>query len=332
MKPYPSSIFVSRTDNIGDVILTIPITYALRQKFPKIPIYFICSEYTYPILRYVQTIDIPIVYTQLHQVKNQLLIDNHSYAVLVYPTYEMAKLLYTLKIPYRVGTSHRWYNWLYCNERIHFSRKNSHLHEAQLNFKLLKPFDITDNVSLNELVNYYQLKPISSLSSHLKNFLDSSKIKVILHPKSKGSAREWGIKNFIALIKNLDTSKYQIIITGTKNEGIYLKDIFTECSHVLNFTGKTTLEELISLIKECDALVANSTGVLHVAAMLGKLSIGLFPSIKPMHPERWAPIGKNAHYLSLKKECNDCKKTPNHCHCIQSISFKEVLSLIETIK
>lgn len=40
--------------------------------------------------------------------------------------------------PARNGTSHRWWNWFTCNERVDFSRKRSDLHEAQLNIKLLE--------------------------------------------------------------------------------------------------------------------------------------------------------------------------------------------------
>lgn len=329
MSSHPSSIFISRTDNIGDVILTIPVTYALKQKYPNTPVYFICSEYTYPILKYIQTIDVPIIYNKLNELKNSLIINKQTYSILVYPTYQAAKQLYDLKIPSRIGTSHRWYNWLYCNKLVHFSRKNSDLHESQLNFKLLKPLGITDVPLLKELVHYYQLKPILPINNRLKNFLDVSKIKIILHPKSRGSAREWGIKNFIRLIKLLDESKYQIIITGTQNELQDLSEIFIECPQVVNLVGQTQMEELLSLINVCDIIVANSTGVLHIAAMLGKLSIGLFPSIKPIHAGRWAPIGKNAFYLTSKDNCTKCKHSPEKCECIQSIPAEKVLYFIQ---
>lgn len=329
MQIPPSSIFISRTDNIGDVVLTIPITYALKQQFPHTPIYFICSEYTYPLLKYVQTIDVPIIYNQVDKLKSHLLIDKQTYGILVYPTYDTARQLSSLKIPHRIGTSHRWYNWLYCNEFIHFSRKKSDLHEAQLNFKLLKPFGITDIPLIHQLYQYYQLKPLLPLRSDLKKNLDASKIKIIIHPKSRGSAREWGIKNFIYLIKLLNVAQYQVIITGTKNEWKDISAILSECPHVTSMVGQTTIDDLLSLINECDGLVANSTGVLHIAAMLGKLSIGLFPSIKPLHPGRWAPIGKNAFYITYKDQCNACKHTPQSCHCIQSIAPEKVIYFIE---
>lgn len=85
---------------------------------------------------------------------------------------------------------------------------------------------------------------------------------------------------------------------------------------------------MLSLINTCDALVAASTGTLHIAAALGKLAIGLFPSIRPMDAGRWAPIGKNAMALHQNKNCNLCKHQPENCNCIQSISPHQVIDIL----
>lgn len=334
--PINTSILVSRTDAIGDVILTIPLTYVLKKYFPQNKIIFLGTSYTKPILQYISTIDEIIDYTNfssysLQKQKEFIQTQNIHTAILVYPTYDLAKMLFQLKIPYRIATSHRWYNWLYANKLVSFSRKNSNLHEAQLNFYLLKPFDINQIPSLSDLTNMYSIKPIPSLHRNLLAHLDSSKFKVILHPKSRGSAREWSIENYIHLIKILDPSKFQIIITGTQNELSVLNKIFDECPFVLNLAGKTTLDELIALIYQCDALVAASTGTLHISAILGKHTIGIFPPIRPMHPGRWAPLGKNIHIFCSHKKCTNCKNTPYQCACIQEISPLQIAELLNSL-
>jgi ADP-heptose:LPS heptosyltransferase len=334
--PENTSILFSRTDSIGDVMLTIPLTAFLKKHFPKNKIVFLCSSYTAPILQHIQTIDEIIIYNEIqnitfNQTKNIFSQFNIHTAIIVFPTFEISKLLFKLKIPVRIATSHRLYNWLFCNQLVSFTRKNSDLHEAQLNFKLLKPLGFTDIPSLDDLKQMYYWKNIPPLSNHLKSLLSEKAFKIIIHPKSKGSAREWPIENYIKLIHQLNKKDYQIIITGTKNEEPYLKQIFDECPDVLNLVGKTSLQELLSLIKECDALIAASTGTLHIAATLGKYAIGLFPSIRPMHAGRWAPLGKNSIVLQKPIECNDCKKSPESCHCIQSISPEQVRDIIHQI-
>lgn len=334
--PQNSSILISRTDSIGDVILTIPLTYALKKMYPNNKIIFLATSYTKPVLQFIQTIDEIIDYNQIIKLpkeKQKEVIQQYNIhtAVIAFPAYDIAKLLYSFKIPHRIATSHRWYNWLYCNQLVSFSRKNSELHEAQLNFHLLKPLGISNIPSLTELKEMFLIKNISALNTSIQSLLDNNKIKIILHPKSKGSAREWGIKNYINLINILDKSKFEIILTGTNNEVSELKPIIEQCPDVLNLAGKTTLDELMALINECDALIAASTGTLHIAAMLGKHAIGIFPPIRPMHPGRWAPIGKNTHIFYKNITCNDCRKQPQQCHCIQEIQPSEIVSLLNRI-
>ena len=68
-----------------------------------------------------------------------------------------------LKIPLRIGTTNRLYHWVTCNELVKLSRKKSDLHEAQLNLKLLSPFDIREDISCEEIENSFGLKKIMRL-------------------------------------------------------------------------------------------------------------------------------------------------------------------------
>jgi ADP-heptose:LPS heptosyltransferase len=89
-----------------------------------------------------------------------------------------------------------------------------------------------------------------------------------------------------------------------------------------------SLNQLIAFIDYSDALVAASTGPLHIAAALGKVAIGIYPPIKPMHPGRWAPVGKKATYLVLDKNCSDCKNE-GLCHCMSEIKPHQVKQILE---
>jgi heptosyltransferase-3 len=66
---------------------------------------------------------------------------------------------------------------------------------------------------------------------------------------------------------------------------------------IVDMTGKMTLPQLISFISNADGLIASGTGPLHIAAMAGINTLGLFPSVRPIHPGRWAPLGKKAGFM-----------------------------------
>ncbi len=151
----------------------------------------------------------------------------------------------------------------------------------------------------------------------------------ILHPKSKGSAREWGLNNFEQLIDILPAEKFKIFISGTEQEGLLSRDVLASGRpHITDLTGKMDLNQFIAFIQQADGLIAASTGPLHIAAALGKWVLGIYPPIKPMHPGRWGPIGQKAQYLVNEKDCSECRKL-QHCACMEGITAEEVKRKLE---
>jgi heptosyltransferase III len=326
------NIILSRTDSIGDVVLTLPLAGVLKNRFPGCHITFLGNSYTRPLIEACSNIDEfldkdmicgkadPSAGTEILRAQNA------DVMIHVFPVKEICYLAKKAGIPLRIATSHRWFTWLYCNRRIHFSRKNSDLHEAQLNLKLLEPLGITDVISTGQIPGLYGLKqPVDDLPAQLSSKISADKFNLILHPKSKGSAREWGLDNFSTLIRLLPEEKFRIFITGTKEEGEKMSDFLSENeSRIIDLTGKMTLEELIVFIGRCDGMVAASTGPLHIAAALGKQAIGLYAPMRPIFPKRWSPLGTNADWLVVDKTCEKCRHTGD-CECIRAIKPEEVV-------
>jgi ADP-heptose:LPS heptosyltransferase len=166
---------------------------------------------------------------------------------------------------------------------------------------------------------------IEPLPGKLEDLLDKNKFRLILHPRSHSSAREWKPDNYRDLIRYLPSGKIQFIITGGGNEREAIDEWHqTLPSHVLNLAGRISLEELISVIAHADGLIAASTGPLHIASALGKKTLGIFPPIRPMDPRRWAPLGSHAQYMVLERKCSDCRGNPSSCHCINEITSEMV--------
>jgi heptosyltransferase-3 len=254
---------------------------------------------------------------------------NADWFIHVFPDKRLAKAARKAGIKNRVGTSHRVYHWINCNKNVSFSRRRSALHEAQLNCCLLKPLGI--NIpGISEIKNYYGFRINSSHKKKLKHLLDNTKKNFILHPKSKGSAREWGLDNFDRLIKLMPDEKFKIFVSGTSGEATLMKDFLDENKdRVTDLTGKLTLDEFIEFLSMVDGIVAASTGPLHLAAALGRIAIGIYPPIRPMHPGRWAPLGEKAKVLVTDVACEDCRKNMD-CHCIREISPEDVLNAIHS--
>lgn len=330
MKNLPESIIISRTDNLGDVMLTLPMTGYLKSLAPAIKIYFLGKSYTRSIIEASRFVDQFIDRDEIIKDNTGLAKIKAQAIIFAGPDQEVAKVAKKAGIPLRIGTSHRWFHWLYCNQRVNFSRKKSDLHEAQLNFKLLAPFDILTEPTFEQIKNWYGLT-LPFRTSDFSDSLHPDKFNLIIHPKSKGSAKEWGLKNYADLIAVLPETHFQVLITGVKKEGELIRAqeprIFGY-PHVKDITGCLSLNELIELIGAADGFLAGSTGPLHIASALGKYTLGIYPPIRPMHPGRWQPIGENAHYLALEKKCNDCRKS-DQCACVKAIEIAQVKALLQ---
>jgi ADP-heptose:LPS heptosyltransferase len=331
-------IIISRTDSIGDVVLTLPMAGWLKQHFPGVQIIFLGSEYTKEVVEACAHVDEFVPVGQLdswtvgqlavgsqHLGVKENIISEADLIVHVFPRKEIARWAKRTGIPVRLGTAHRLYHWYSCNKLEFFTRKRSDLHESQLNFKLLRGLTGKPVPSLSEIEKLFGLVNLKPLEGTLSALLEKDRFNLILHPKSKGSAREWGLDNFSSLAGIIPQEKFKVFITGTREEGNILRDSgFFEDTQVTDLTGKMPLSQLISFINAADGLIAGSTGPLHLAAALGKYTIGLYPPIRPMHPGRWAPVGKNASFIVLDKNCSKCRKN-GLCECIRQITPEQVL-------
>ena len=288
-------ILLSRTDSIGDVILTLPMAGVLKKALPQAQISFLGKSYTRAIVQHCAFVDNFYEWDE----EDPLTI-TADVIIHVLPRSAISRWAKKQKIPQRIGTSHRLFHWTTCNHLINLGRKNSNLHESQLNLQLLQPLLKQFNHSLSEIPNYYGWKPPQQPWDKFGHRLASNKFNLLLHPKSKGSAKEWPLRHYLSLAKQLNPQKFQILITGTAQEGEQIKaecpDIFS-LPQVRDTTGAFSLPEFIDFISYADGLIACSTGPLHIAAASGIYALGLYPSQRPMHAGRWGPLGKKANYI-----------------------------------
>ena len=325
----PNRILISRTDSIGDVVLNLPVSGILKQIFPESKLFFLGKDYTRPVIESCEYIHKFISWDTWQSMDEAAAIAdlkklNIEVIIHAFPRPEIARLAKKAGIPHRIGTTGRAYHLTTVNHPVLFSRKRSDLHEAQLNLKLLKPLGWDKGLAPTELYPFFGMTRFQKPKGDLQRLINPKKFNLIIHPKSKGSAREWGIDNFNDLIDLLPHDLFEIFVTGTLDEGTLIQDdLLNKHQHIHDLTGKLNLDQLISFISIADGLLASSTGPLHLAAALGIYAIGLYPPIRPMHPGRWAPIGPKASFLVKNAPCSDCRKT-NKCHCLEEISPGEV--------
>ncbi|UOQ98796.1 glycosyltransferase family 9 protein [Hymenobacter sp. 5317J-9] len=321
---------MSRTDAIGDVVLTLPVAGQLKQLFPGCRVVLIGRTYTAPVAAACPWVDDFLnldELVKLSEPEQVVALQRQAAAAIihVFPNKLLARLAQKANIPVRIGTRNRWRHWLTCNRLVALSRRHSPLHEAQLNLQLLQPLGFIGPSPLPEVAKLVRLQATEPLAPALQQLLQQrhpGQLNVILHPRSRGSAREWGLDNFGQLAQLLHRAGHRVFITGTAAEGQELADWLQQNAAFLaaDLTGQLGLSQFLAFIAAADGLVAGSTGPLHLAAALGRHALGLYPPIRPMHPGRWGPLGPHAGFMVFDKpNCQDCRAQPAACTCIRAI-------------
>jgi ADP-heptose:LPS heptosyltransferase len=290
-------ILVSRTDGIGELLLTTPLFNELKMKFPKARISALVSSYASPLLVNNPFVDDIIIYDAGQKDTAGMLKERGFDAVLaVYPRPALAWDFFRAAIPLRYGTSSRWYSFLY-NKRVKLSRKSSENHESDYNLMLA-----------NELIGeargqkeYYFISDDERAAADA--ILRSKGLNggfIAVHPGSKGSAWNLSEAKYTQLTEALAAAGKKVLLTGGKQEKDMIRrmalKIARDSVHVLN--EELGLREFAAVLGRADVLVSGSTGPMHIAAALGVKTASFFPpdSIPATAPRRWGPLG-NIHEI-----------------------------------
>jgi heptosyltransferase III len=291
------NVLVSRTDKIGDVILTLPLINELKRLIPNARITFLISRKLENLIDGYKDVDKVFFIEDINL--NSFLKENKFDAVIsVYPRKELAMAFYKAGIKHRVGTAYRLYSVLF-NQRIKEHRKYANKHEADYNLNLLS-FLGKEISSDKKYFFKYSKEEYETLNSRLSAFKLSEKY-VVIHPGSKGSARDLPMDKIMKIpeyiIKN--HKDYKIVLTGIPQEKPItnlFKEIYRE--KVIDLAGEISLRELLILIDKSSLFISNSTGPIHIAGALNKNIIGFYPNSAPMNATRWRPLSDSVVIIS----------------------------------
>ena len=111
-------IIISRTDNIGDTVLTLPVVGIIKKKWPKVTVAFLGSVYTQPIIKQCRFVDEFYDWPALQQQNKGLAHISADAIIHVFPRHNIARAAKKANIAHRIGASRKWYHWYTCNQLV----------------------------------------------------------------------------------------------------------------------------------------------------------------------------------------------------------------------
>ena len=152
-----------------------------------------------------------------------------------------------------------------------------------------------------------------------------------------GPAKRWPAEKFISVANEIQQrTKCIWLIFGGKGDTELAGRIAQEIQQPatsdqpLNLAGKTSLRELMALLKLCRVLLSNDTGPTHVAAALGTPVVVPFGSTSPELTAPGLPGDPRHQFLRADVSCAPCflRDCPIDFRCMNGIRPERVVAAV----
>jgi len=288
-----NNILIVRTDRLGDVLLTTPVSTALRRMFPDARISWLVRPYTAPLLEHNPDIDRILVDRgeSAGRLADRIRNERFDAAIVAYPRWRIVWALWLARVPLRIGPANKFYAIL-LNRRVRQRRSKGAKHEADYNLELLAPL-APPGASFERYPTRYVATDEERRAARSilgTKGISGAKPVVILHPGSGGSSARWPLGHFTALGDRLLAAGCDLVVTGgpgEDHEGAMAGKM--RRSPVFVGAGSVNIRELAAILSWADLVVTNSTGPLHLAVALGVPTVSIYSPVPTRHPARWGP-------------------------------------------
>ena len=145
-----------------------------------------------------------------------------------------------------------------------------------------------------------------------------------------GPAKRWPPAHFAALAQRCAAAGSEVWVLGGKADAAAGAAI-AAASPARDLTGRTTLLEAVDLLAAASAVVSNDSGLMHVAAALGRPLTAIYGSTTPAFTPPLAPA---AAIVERSLPCRPCfaRECPlHHLRCLRDIDASEVFAALSEL-
>ena len=333
-----SALLVVGPSWVGDMVMAQSLFIRLKQNDPKCRIDALAPAWTLPLVDHMPEvecgIEIPLPRGALgigarYRLGQELRARHYDQAILLPNSLKSALIPFFARIPRRTGFLGEM-RWGLLNDVRHLDK--SVLTQTVQRFVALAS-STTTMTEAPECPNPRLHVDASEIDGVRAKFaLEDLPNSVLgLCPGAEyGPAKRWPEAYFARLAGEKIRQGTAVWLFGSAKDRAICERINQAAGgNCRNFAGQTSLNEAIALLALTDQIVTNDSGLMHVAAALGKKVIALYGSSDPKFTP---PMTAQARILTLGLECSPCFKREcplGHFHCMKQLEPDRVLSALD---
>lgn len=292
-------IIISRTDKIGDLILSIPSFYMVSKMYPNAEIIVLVRKYNYEIVKNLPYISRIV---KIDDFKQEELIDKIKYFnadvfIALYNDNFISKLARASKAKIKIGPFSKLSSFFVYNRGVWQKRSKSIKNEAEYNLDLVKKLDkklFEERFELNTKL-YLEDKNILVADTFFKE--NGIKKSLVVNPFIGGSAKNIRDEEYASLLKkfarrNKDVTVIVICHISEEERGEKLLQMIDE-ENIKLFANGGELLNIAGIINRCDVYLGASTGPTHMAGALQKRIVAIYPAKATQSTIRWGVFGNS---------------------------------------
>ena len=325
---------------VGDMVLAQSLFKLLEQRHPQLQLDVLAPAWTAPLLAHMPEVDeaIPLPFrhgdlllAERVRIGRRLRERRYDQAIVLPNTLKSAVMPLAARVPRRTGYRGEW------------------------RYGLLNDVRSLDRVKLYRTVDRFvalglepnEPPPAEIPAPHLvvkAQDVERARVRLGIPKPTRpvlglcpgaeyGPAKRWPIEYYAEVARERLARGWDVWLFGSERDATVTGELNRLVDRgCRDLAGRTTLGEAIDLLSLADAVVSNDSGLMHVAAALGRPLVAIFGSSDPLHTP---PLGTRAEVVYLGLSCSPCfeRECPlGHLRCLYDIAPERTLSALNEVR
>jgi lipopolysaccharide heptosyltransferase I len=343
---------------VGDVVHTLPVLVKLRARYPEARIDWLITPENADLVGHhpdlSNTVEFPRrqyarfgrnwsatlgplrLLAQIRRAGYDLAVDLHG-------QFRSAIFALASGAPVRIGfdrpqprgqVAHGWTgaregSWMAYTHRIPIPTLEVHAVDRYLWLGQMLGFD--DRPTDGRI--YLPAQTLASVEDLLRGGGLGDKPLAVVVPGTIWETKHWRVEGFAEVGRYLVAAGMDVVVAGTLRDGPRSRAIVAACPGAHDLSGRTTVGELVALIRRAALCVTNDSGSMHVAVAEERPVVSVFG---PTNPVWIGPYGRPHAVVQAGVPCTGCylrrlRDCPKDHLCMREVTAAMVIDRVERV-